>query len=77
MKQITAPYPIDKRFNHVCKSMREYSPENWTDLLGVDAGGHWTIRLPSVEVEVFHCPFCGRDLNELFSQWSAGDLWKK
>lgn len=72
-----SPQPRSKRFNHVCKSMRLVYPYEWKNLLGTDASGHWEFWIAEIKFEVFHCPFCGRDLNEQFSDWVCGELWEK
>ena len=77
MKPVKSPYPKSKRFGHVCRPLRLFYPEEWAGLIGVTSNGHWTFRSPLVEFEIIHCPFCGRDLNEIYSLWAGAGLWEK
>lgn len=77
MKPVKLPHPKNKRFEHVCHILRLVYPEEWGGLIGVTANGHWTFRSPSLEFEIFHCPFCGRDLNEVYNTWAGAGLWEK
>lgn len=73
-------YPVDKRFNHICPNMRKISPQNFTDLLGVDGSYVWSLRVvpgPLNGVEVLYCPYCGGDLSKIASQWAESELWQQ
>ena len=78
MKDVKVPYPKTKRFNHICKPMQIAYPSTMTNnMVGTDATAIWTMWIAETSIVIFHCPFCGKDLNKQYNMWVGAGLWEK